>query len=101
MIAARHAAGNLQIDDAISARGCGGSTSRNTTPSAAVDIGTEMRSSPSERVEPRHVPALVDQPASPHLADFVDAVGKLISAILDATLAASRGNVAAVDVCDA
>ena len=42
-----------------------------------------MRSSASERCEPRHVAALVDQPPSPHLADFVDAVGELIAAILD------------------
>ena len=27
--------------------------------------------------------ALVDQAASPHLADFVDAVGELIAAVLD------------------
>jgi hypothetical protein len=29
------------------------------------------------------MPAFIDQPASPHLADFIDAVGKLITTILD------------------
>jgi hypothetical protein len=29
------------------------------------------------------MPAFVDQPASPHLANFVDAVRELVAAILD------------------
>ena len=29
------------------------------------------------------MPALIDQPAAPHLADFIDAVGELIAAVLD------------------
>jgi hypothetical protein len=34
---------------------------------------------------------LVDQPPSPHLADFIDAVGELIAAILDVNLASRSG----------
>ena len=29
------------------------------------------------------MPTLVDQPPAPHLADFIDAVGELIAAVLD------------------
>ena len=54
-----------------------------TTPSAAGDIGMAMRSSRERALQPLEVPALVDQPACPHLADLVDAVGELIAAILD------------------
>ena len=61
------------------------------TPSAARDIGMRMRNSPSERCEPLEMAALVDEPASPHLADFVDAVGELIAAILDMDLASRIG----------
>jgi hypothetical protein len=30
------------------------------------------------------MPPFIDQPASPHLADFIDTVGKLITPIFDA-----------------
>ena len=60
-----------------------------------------MRSSSKRTVEPRHVPALVDHPASPHLADLVDAVGELIPTVLDGDLGIGSRQVAAVDVGDA
>ena len=41
-------------------------------------------------VEPRHVAALVDQLASPHLADLVDAVGELIAAVVDRDFGLAR-----------
>ena len=83
MVAPRNAAGDLQIDDAVLERGCARTTSCSTTLSADSGIGSAMRSSPSERTQALHVPALVDQAAAAHLADFIDAVGELIAAVLD------------------
>ena len=45
--------------------------------------------------------ALVDQAASPHLADFVNAVGELIAAVLDRDLRVAVRQIAAIDVGDA
>ena len=60
-----------------------------------------MRSSPSERCSRVEVAPLVDQAAAPHLADFIDAVGELIAAILDVDLGVAERQIAAVDVSDA
>ncbi len=57
--------------------------SRMTTPSAAGDIGIGDAQLVERALEPRHVAALVDDAAVPHLADLVDAVGELVAAVLD------------------
>ena len=49
-------------------------------------------------LQPFDVTPLVDEAASPHLADFVDAVGELITAILDMDFCRAHRQVAAVDV---
>lgn len=46
------------------------------------------------------MPPLVDQPPSPHLADFIDAVGKLVAPVLDVNHGAAVRQVAAVDIGD-
>ena len=51
--------------------------------------------------QPGDVAALVDQPAAPHLADLVYAVGKLIAAVLDVDASLRQRKVAAVDIGDA
>ena len=45
--------------------------------------------------------ALVDHVASPHLANLVNAIRELISAILDGDLCLAVRHIAAVDVCNA
>ena len=60
-----------------------------------------MRSSSSERSSRVHVAALVDQAAAPHLADFVDAVGELVAAVLDMDAGVRERQIAAVDIGDA
>ena len=52
-------------------------------------------------LQPVHVAALVDQRAAPHLADFVDAVGELVAAILDMDHRVRVRQIAAVDIGDA
>src|SRR6266498_2757919 len=47
------------------------------------------------------MPPLVDQPAVPHLADLVDAVGELVAAILDVDRSLAVGNIAAVHIGNA
>ena len=49
MVAPRHAAGDLKIDDAVMPTLFRRMVSRMTMPSAAGDIGIAMRSAPSER----------------------------------------------------
>jgi hypothetical protein len=46
------------------------------------------------------VTTLVNKPTSSHLADFVDAIGELISAVLDSHLGGVARQITAVDVCD-
>jgi hypothetical protein len=47
------------------------------------------------------MPALVDQPPAPHLANFIDAVGELIATILDVDACRGEREIAAVDKGDA
>jgi hypothetical protein len=54
-----------------------------TTLSAASGIGGAMHKFLKRTGEPRHVPPLVDDPPSPHLADLVDPISELITAVLD------------------
>src|SRR5271165_5900474 len=44
------------------------------------------------------MPTLIDEAASPHLADFIDTVGELVAAVLDMDLGVAHRQVAAVDV---
>src|SRR3954469_21069760 len=44
---------------------------------------------------------LIDQPPCPHLADFVNAVGKLIATVLDIHFGLRARQIAAVDIDDA
>src|SRR5450759_1874780 len=52
-------------------------------------------------IEPRHMTALIDQAPSPHLAHLVDAVGKLIAAVLDRDFCLRARQVASIDIGDA
>jgi hypothetical protein len=47
------------------------------------------------------VTTFVNEAASPHLADFIDAVGKLVSAILNRHLGGLARQIPTIDVCDA
>jgi hypothetical protein len=47
------------------------------------------------------VAALIDKTPAPHLADFIDTVGKLIAAVFDMDGGVAVGNVAAVHVSNA
>ena len=64
--------------------------SRSTIASAACDIGRDNAQFPKRAVEPGHVTTFVNEAASPHLANFIDAVGKLVAAVLDRHLGGAR-----------
>ena len=82
MVALGDAAGDLQIDDAVA---------NAVSPHHLMQHDAQRRERHRQRDpqfrqrarEPLHVPALVDQAAVPHLADFVNAVGEQIAAILE------------------
>ena len=76
-------------------------SSRKITPIAAVSIGSADVNCGERALEPRHMPRLVDQPPSPHLADLVDTVAELEGAILDVHRRLAKRHVAAIDVGDA
>jgi len=97
MVAARHAAGDLQIDDAIA-----DAVARHHFAQDHAERRDRHRHADAQLAE-RALQALdmtllVDEAASPHLADFIDAVGKLVAAILDMDLGIAQREVAAVDV---
>ena len=52
-------------------------------------------------VETRHVPTLVDYAPFPHLANFVDTIGKLVPTVLDGDLGVVLRQIAAINVSDA
>ena len=72
-----------------------------TTLSAASDIGSRDAQFAERAGEPRHVPPLVDEPPSPHLADLIDPVGELVAAVLDMDDRVAMGPVAAVHIGNA
>ena len=82
MIAARDAARHLHIDDAVL-----DPVARDHFVQDDVQRRQRHRQLDAQFAERAHqalhVPALVDQAPAPHLADFIDAVGKLIAAVLD------------------
>ena len=74
--------------------------SRNTTQRRVRHRSRDLQFA-ERAVQPRHMAALIDQAPAPHLADFIDAVGELIAAVLDGDLGVVARQIAAVDVCDA
>ena len=70
-------------------------------PSAASDMGAAIFKAVERALQPLHVTALVDQPPVPDLADLIDAIGKLIAAVLDMDRGFAIRPIAAVDIGDA
>jgi hypothetical protein len=63
--------------------------------------GQAICNSLSERSEPVEMPGHVDDEAARDLADFVDAVGELVAAILHVHRRIAHGSVASIDIGDA
>ena len=82
MVAARHAAGDLQIDDAVVDPVAGDGLAHDDRERRRRHRHGDAQFRERAR-QPLHVAALVDHAACPHLADLVDAVGELVAAILD------------------
>ena len=100
MVAPRYAAGDLQINEAIA----DAVPRHHFTEHDAerLDRHRHRDAQFAERaLQPRDVAALVDQPPAAHLADFIDAVGELIAAVLDMDFGLAERQIAAVYVGDA
>ena len=97
MVAPRHTAADLQINDAIA-----DAIARNDLPQNNAEGSFGHRRPDLQftqrALEPREVTALVDQPTLPHLADFVDGVAELVAAILDMHHGLAQRQIATVDV---
>ena len=100
MVAARHAAADLQIDDAPTHAVAANDFVQHDAERGRLHRHGDAKLGERE-LKPRHMPALVDQVTAPHLADFIDAVGELIAAVLDVDARGGERNVAAVDIGDA
>ena len=100
VVAGRHPARDLQIDDAVA---------HPVSPYAFVhhdrEGGLRHRHLDAEllerALEAGHVAALIDHAAAPHLADLVDAVGELVAPVLDVHHGFAMRPVAAVHVGEA
>ena len=99
MIAPRHTAADLQIDEAVA-----DTIARHHLAQNDPERGGRHRHADANFIERAlqaiEVPPLVNQPATAHLADFVDCVGELVAAILDVDLGIAKWQITAVDVGD-
>src|SRR6202007_2891667 len=97
MVAARDTARDLHIDDtvvhAIAADGLVHDDGERGRRHWKSDAQLAQRAP-----QPFEVAALIDQPASPHLANLVDAVGELIATILDMNHSVARRQIAAIHI---
>ena len=100
MVAPRDAARDLQIENAVAHPVAGDGLAEHDGERIArhrhVDAQFRKRA-----LQPVHVAALVDQPAAPHLAHLVDAVGELVAAVLDMHGRRAMRHVASVHIGDA
>ena len=100
VVAGRHPARDLQIDDAVA---------HPVSPYAFVhhdrEGGLRHRHLDAEllerALEAGHVAALIDHAAAPHLADLVDAIRELVAAILDMDRSCALRQIATVHIGDA
>ena len=100
MVAPRHAARDLQIDDAVADA---------IAPDRLVQHGAERGKRHRHRdaklaeraLQPLHVAALVDEAPLAHLAHLVDAVGELVAAVLDVHARVAVRQVTAVHIGNA
>ena len=67
---------------------------------AARGMGSAMRSSRSELLQPIQMPILIDQLTASDGHHFVNAVRELVTTVLDMDHGVPMGPVAPVDVCD-
>ncbi len=97
VVAPRHAAADLQIDDAVA-----DAVARHHLAQHDAERARRHRHADAQfgerALQPLEMAPLVDQATAPHLADFIDAVGELIAAILDMDLGVAHRQIAAVDV---
>ena len=100
MIAPRHAAGDLQIDDAVADAVARQHFAQHDAERALCHRHADAQFG-ERALQPFEVAPLVDEAAVPHLADFIDAVGELIAAVLDMDRGVAHRQIAAVDVGDA
>jgi hypothetical protein len=100
MIAPRHAAADLQIDETVA-----DTIARHDLAQNDAKRGGRHRHADANFIERAfqagEVSALVNQPAATHLANFVDGVSELVAAIIDMDLGVAERQIAAVDVGDA
>ena len=100
MVAPRHTAGDLQIDEAIAHAVACHRLAQDDAEHIAMHRHRDAQLF-QRAFKPVHVAARVDQPPAPHLADLVDAVGELVAAVLDVDLRGAMRHVAAVHIGDA
>ena len=93
----RHTAGDLQVDDAVAHPIASHGLAQHGAERGARHGHGDAQF--AERAhQPIHVAPLVDEPGVPHFADFIDAVGELIPAILDVDRRLTQREIAAVDI---
>ena len=97
MIATRHAQGNLQINDAVADPIARDHFVENHFDRTRGHRHADLQFAKGA-LEAFKVPPLVNQPAAPHLANFINPVGKLVAAILDVNFGAVERQITAIDV---
>src|SRR5262249_53754526 len=100
VVAARYTAGDLQIDDPVAdpvpPHALAQHDRKRGLRHGHVDAKLIKRAS-----EPRQVAPLIDHACAPYLADFIDAIGELVAAVLDMDGSRAVRQVAAVHIGNA
>jgi hypothetical protein len=100
MIATRHAPGNLQINDAVADPIARDHFLEDHSERARGYRHADLQFAKGA-LESFKVAPLVNQPTAPHLANFINPVGKLVAAILDVNFGVVERQITAIDVGNA
>src|SRR5262249_6306587 len=99
-ISSRHAARNLNIYDSIANSVASDRFAQHYRKRSMRHRARNPQFTESA-VQRRHMTAVVNEPPTSNLPDFVEPMGEWISAVLDGHLGGVARQITAVDVCDA
>src|ERR1700687_897820 len=100
MVAPRHAARHLYIDEPVAYRVAPNRLAHDVRQCSACDGWTNMHFA-KRSVEPRQMGRLINELRAAHGANLIDAVGELVAPVLDVNARVRERHVPPIHICDA